>query len=142
VALSAWSLPNASTPRCSRNRFSAVADISPMFNPEFVCCASLVIYVMGNGLSVSSIVDRLHALQPDERSEALNNLCEQVCYGRPHSCKVVTKSFSVACRNQKLPEIKISLGFGPFPAAAAAAAKATTAKATPPASYIYQRICT
>jgi hypothetical protein len=101
---------------------------------------------MGNGLSVSSIVDRLHALQPDERSEALNNLCEQVCHGRPHSCKVVTKSFSVACLNQKLPEIKISLGFGPFPAAAAAAAaaaaKATTAKATPPASYIYQRICT
>ncbi|KAN0091745.1 hypothetical protein V8E51_017592 [Hyaloscypha variabilis] len=32
---------------------------------------------MGNGLSVSSIVDRLHALQPDERSEAFDDLYEQ-----------------------------------------------------------------
>jgi hypothetical protein len=42
---------------------------------------------MGNGLSVSSIVDRLYALQPNERSEALDNLCEQVCHG----CQIPTK---------------------------------------------------
>jgi hypothetical protein len=36
---------------------------------------------MGNDLSVSSIIDQLHALQPSERAEALDNLCEQVCHG-------------------------------------------------------------
>lgn len=35
-------------------------------------------YVMGNGLSVSSIVDKLHALEPEARSAALDDLCEQV----------------------------------------------------------------
>jgi hypothetical protein len=34
---------------------------------------------MGNDLSVSTIVDGLHALKPEERSSALDNLCEQVC---------------------------------------------------------------
>jgi len=33
---------------------------------------------MGNDLSVSSIVDMLHALEPEARSLAFDDLCEQV----------------------------------------------------------------
>jgi hypothetical protein len=55
-----------------------MADISPAFRTRVSFVRSLVLHVMGNSLSVSSIVDDLHALQPAERSEALDNLYKQV----------------------------------------------------------------
>jgi hypothetical protein len=70
-------VPNTSTTRSWCNRFSAKMDVFP-----FLSDASFgrpCPHAMGNGLSVSSAVDDLHALKPEERSKALDNLCVKVC---------------------------------------------------------------
>ena len=68
------SLPEASAPRCQRNRFSVItSNHHELPEPRLA-------HEMGNGLSVSSVVDLLHALQPVERSGALDKLYEQVSY--------------------------------------------------------------